>query len=100
MDGSVRKGVVTAVDLENFAVRVRFPAEDMTSGWLKVVRTVPIISPDDGKNRTDDKTMACETDLTHCHDLNIKLWFPSVGETVLCIYESGFNADGYVIGGL
>lgn len=32
--------------------------------------------------------------------VNSSLAMPSVGDTVLCIYGEGFNADGYVIGGL
>lgn len=27
-------------------------------------------------------------------------WIPAIGQTVCCIYEDGFNAAGYVLGGL
>ena len=26
-------------------------------------------------------------------------WMPDIGKAVLCLYLSGFNADGYVLGG-
>lgn len=71
MDGMVRVGKVTAVDTVKRQVRVHFPDVDIVSDWLTIVR-----------RGTDDQ------------------WFPYVGEAVLCLYREGFNASGYVLGGL
>ena len=66
----LRIGQVTDVDSSENAVRVHFPDVDIVSGWLKVVQSTSSV------------------------------WMPSEGDTVLCIYGSGFSADGFVIGRL
>lgn len=71
MDGMVRVGNVTFVDTVKRQVRVHFPDVDIVSGMLTIVR-----------RGADDQ------------------WVPYVGEAVLCLYRDGFNAAGYVLGGL
>ncbi|MGN0444252.1 MAG: hypothetical protein ACI4F5_06540 [Acutalibacteraceae bacterium] len=58
----------TVTAVSGRSVRVHFPEDGIVSDWLKVVQ-----NSDTG-------------------------FMPTVGDSVLCIYASGFNADGYVIG--
>lgn len=92
--GDLRVGTVSAVDMANLAARVRFDADDVTSGWLKVLQSPPIVT---ASGKVDDESGSDK-------DVEIKVevsaWVPAVGETVVCIYGDGFNADGYIIGGL
>jgi len=92
----IRIGKVSAVDAGNRLVRVRFEDINITSGWLKVLDTTPSTRYEDApKNepRTD-----CEN--LHYHKINFISWFPDIGDLVLCLYNSGFNEDGYVLGAL
>lgn len=98
MGDMLRIGKVTSVNASNRTVRVRFEDVNITSGWLKVLRSPPFIGNDEPPKEVP-KTEKEEAK-THFHKLNIIPWFPVVGETVLCLYNSGFNEDGYVIGGL
>lgn len=91
--GDLRVGKVSAVDVANLAARVRFDADNVTSGWLKVLQTPPKVTAtgkfdDDGDEKDVEITIA------------VSAWMPAVGEMVVCIYGDGFNADGYIIGGL
>lgn len=88
----LRIGKVSAVNVGKRMVRVRFLDVDITSGWLKVLR-----SPPSAGSAEESKT---EVKQEHFHEINFIPWFPEIGENVLCIYNSGFNEDGYVIGGL
>ena len=96
MDSIIRIGKVSDINAANRTVRVRFNDVNITSGWLKVLRTPPFIGNDDPPKEVT-KT---EKEAGHFHELKIITWFPAVGETVLCLYNPGFNEDGYVIGGL
>ncbi|MGN1117969.1 MAG: hypothetical protein ACI4RU_05100 [Acutalibacteraceae bacterium] len=58
----------TVTAISGRSVRVRFIEDNMVSDWLKVVQ-----NSDTG-------------------------FMPNVGDSVLCIYAAGFNADGYVLG--
>ena len=80
----VRVGSVTEVG--SGEVKVQFRDAGIRSGWLKVLRFVP--------KYTENET--CE--VQHKHE--IKPWMPEVGDNVLCLFLTGFNPDGYVIGGL
>lgn len=94
MGDIVRIGKVSALNTSNRTVRVLFASEDIVSGWLKVIKSPPPIGCKDG---TDNKT---EEGQGHRHGLTVYPWFPAIGDTVLCIYNPGFNEDGYVIGAL
>ena len=85
-DGAIRIGTVTAVNAAALAVRVHFPDVDIVSDWLPVLRHRPGVST--------------ETADGHKHGVVTSHWIPSIGDPVLCIYMPGFNADGYVLGGI
>lgn len=90
----IRIGKVCSANPADSTVRVIFEEESLTSGWLKVLKSPPVIVPDGEKeNQTEDEQ-------GHKHKLNIKPWMLEIGDVVLCVYGSGFNSDGYVIGGL
>ena len=96
MGDIIRIGKVSAVDIAKRMVRVQFTDVGITSGWLKVLRTTPsTYYEDDPKNtpRTDRES-------GHYHKISFVPWFPSVGDNVVCIYNPGYNEDGYVVGGL
>ena len=80
----VRVGTVTQVGAGE--VKAQFKDAGIQSGWLKVLRFVP--------DYTENETCSAE----HRHE--IKPWMPEVGDSVLCLFLTGFNSDGYVIGGL
>ena len=92
----IRIGVVSAVDEGNFAARVRFEDDNIVSGWLKVAKREPKIDVEcsvcgaEGKSYEDGGTM----------EIKVKSWFPEVGDKVVCAYGDGFNATGFVIGGV
>ena len=102
MDGTIRVGTVTDIKEAERQVRVHFPDVDIVSGWLKVIKNAPFIPDHD----VDQKTEATSggtgeaSFASHTHNLIIKPWLPKIGETVLCVYDSGFNADGYVLGAM
>ncbi|MBR6873018.1 MAG: hypothetical protein IKN17_05890 [Ruminococcus sp.] len=77
METAVRIGTVSDRNASTNKVRVNFPEDDMVSDWLPIVKHKPTSS-----NGT------------------ITDWFPKVGDMVLCIYDTSFNGQGYVIGGL
>lgn len=93
--GDLRVGKVSSVDVANLAARVQFDADNVTSGWLKVLQTPPKVTAS-GKfydsESGSDKNVEIKVD--------VSAWMPAVGDTVVCIYGDGFNADGYIIGGL
>lgn len=92
----LRIGQVSAVDTGRRMVRVRFPDVEITSGWLKVLNTAPAT----GSGCTADYPSHTQEAEKHTHDINLISWFPKVGDMVLCVYNTGFNEDGFVIGGL
>lgn len=110
MNDIIRIGVVSAVSPGDSAVRVHFPSEDMVSGWLKVIKSPPAVTAKAtataetkvSKSEEDAQSNNVNVDV----DVNVDVeaeaapWFPAVGDTVLCIYNPGFNEDGFVIGGL
>ncbi len=94
--GEIRIGKVSAVDKQNRLVRVRFSDIDITSGWLKVLDTTPSTHYEDApqySTRTERESL-------HYHQIKFISWFPAVGDLVLCLYNSGFNEDGFVLGTL
>lgn len=95
-DGIVRKGKVSFVDTEKREVRVYFLEDDFMSGWLKVLKNTPFIpSTEKTEGGVGDNSFAL-----HSHDVKAKDWLPEIDDTVICIYETGFNGDGYVLGAL
>ena len=89
----LRIGKVSDANEEKRTVRVFFEDVGIMSGWLKVLKNSPFIP---AKNEPQKTEMAS----LHEHEIKISPWFPDIGEKVLCIYDSGFNADGYVLGGI
>lgn len=96
MENLLRIGKVTNVNPSDRTVRVRFEDVNITSGWLKVLRSPPFI----GNDEEPKKVAKTEKQQGHYHELSIIPYFPVVGDMVLCLYNPGFNEDGYVIGGL
>lgn len=88
MPDILRIGTVISVDTKKKTVRVRFSDTGMTSDWITVIKNTPSISTQ-AENETENNVSVV-----------IKPWMPSVNDIVLCIYKEGFNADGYVLGGL
>lgn len=73
---NLRIGKVHNVDQEKWCVRVFFEDTKIMSGWLKVLRNP-------SRNSLGDEYAP---------------WFPKVNDIVLCVYGSGFNSDGFVLG--
>lgn len=96
MDDILRIGTVSNVNYSNRTVRVRFADVNIISGWLKVLKNSPFI----GNDEPPEDIYKTEKEGGHFHKLNICPWFPAVGDVVLCLYNPGFNEDGFVIGGL
>lgn len=96
MDDILRIGMVQSVDKEKRTVRVFFSDVNMMSGELKVLKSPPFIGIKDPPLDVD-KT---KEKLSHYHELEIFPWLPKVGDTVLCIYNPGFNEDGFVLGAI
>lgn len=88
--GDLRVGKVTDVNASERLVRVYFPDVDMVSGWLKVIKSPSFIGGENSQT---------ETEALHEHKLIITPWLPKIGEFVLCLYNTGFNEEGFVIGG-
>lgn len=93
MSDIVRIGEVTEVNSTERTARVHFPDVDIVSDWLKVIKSPPFIPKKGVKQETEIENL-------HSHEVKIEPWFPDIGDIVLCIYNPGFNEDGYVIGGL
>lgn len=103
MEGLIRVGKVSDANYGERTVRVHFPDVDIVSGWLLVLKSPPFIPERHQTQRTEytgkpgEEAEAFEA---HSHNVIIKPWFPEIGDNVLCIFDHGFNADGYVLGGL
>ncbi len=81
----IRIGTVADINSDYRTVRVAFAeADNLVSDWLKVISTPPVVTA-----VTDEET-----------DLTVEAWMPREGDTVICLYDDGPNADGYVIGGI
>lgn len=96
MDNLIRIGKVTAINKQNMQVRVHFPDDNIVSDWLSVLkRKSSVSSTGIASGGTGESAFA-----EHSHAVQLGAWMPEIDDTVLCIYLSGFNADGYVLGGL
>lgn len=75
----IRIGKVMSVNASAKSVCVRFAEQDIISAPLKVLtfKTRAVL----------DETV-----------INADSRLPAVNDVVLCIYENGFNSDGYVLG--
>ena len=81
----IRIGTVAEINSDDRTVRVAFAeADNLVSDWLKVISTPPVV------------TAVAEEET----ELIVEAWMPRVGNTVICLYDDGPNADGYVIGGI
>ena len=99
----LRIGKVTAVS--NGTARVRFEDDGFTSGWLRIVSAPPDVSVTGGGSDSSDSPVSPsggEDDVTAETSATAKVtaWVPTIGQTVLCAYGEGFNADGFILGGL
>ncbi len=88
-----RIGVVTAVNGSERTARVLFKAENITSGWLKIIKNPPFIPAKNTAQKTEIEDL-------HSHEIIISPWLPDIGDIVLCAYNSGFNEDGFILGAL
>lgn len=103
ISGLVRVGTVTDVNNGEHRARVKFQGEGMTSGWLYVLNNRPFIPDYDIEPQHTEAEAGGSGDAafaSHQHDLVIKQWMPKINDTVVCLYLPGFNADGFVIGGI
>lgn len=103
ISGLVRVGTVTDVDNDGHKARVKFQGENMTSGWLFVLDNKPYIPDYDEEPQHTEKASGGSGEAAydeHQHELIIKQWMPKINDTVLCLYLPGFNADGFVVGGI
>lgn len=100
----IKLGIVTAVDNQKRLARVKFPGMGLqdTSGWLPVLINRDFIPDYDVPQRTEYESGGGGFGAydSHKHDLIIKPYMPKVGEQVLAIYISVFNADGFILGGI
>ena len=78
----VRTGRVNAVSGNR--ARVFFPDTGLMSDWLYILRqpTAGVTGETDG----------------HTHAVAGGRWAPSIGDTAVCLYPDGFNADGFILG--
>lgn len=83
---NLRIGKVSNIDADNRQLRVMFEEDGLVSGWLKVISARTKSNAKFLKEETVSASVESETVL------------PKIGETVLCAFEDGFNADGYVLG--
>lgn len=96
MDDILRIGKVQSLNTANRTVRVFFADINMMSGEMKVLKSPPFIGIEE-EPKDLNKT---KKEQGHYHELDILPWFPQIGDSVLCLYNPGFNEDGYVIGAL
>lgn len=112
MSDILRIGIVSNVKPDDRTVRVRFEEENTTSGWLKVIKspasvtakatatTDTKVSGGESSEEIPQNNISVDVDVSVDVETETAPWFPAVGETVLCMYNPGFNEDGFVIGGL
>ena len=91
----LRIGKVTDINEADRTVRVYFEDVKIASDWLKVIVNTPSAS-----NSDTPRTGVSGNDDPHYHDISFIPWFPKIGDIVLCVYNTGFNEDGFVIGGI
>lgn len=92
----IRIGTVSDINADKRLVRVHFPAANIVSGWLKVVKQSPYIpKTENASGGSGEASFAL-----HSHDIKVAPWMPAVNDTVLCLYDADFNGDGFVLGAL
>ncbi len=90
----IRIGKVTDLKADSRQVRVHFPDVNVVSGWLKIACGSSV------KAQYQTNSELINTESEHAHNVVIPPWIPEIGDVVLCIYNPGFNEDGFVLGGL
>lgn len=81
----VRIGIVSSIDSEEQTARVTFQdKENLVSGPLKVLENTP--------------NLTIQTAEGHDHEIIVKPWMPSVGQSVVCLYLPNGESDGFVLG--
>lgn len=100
--GIIRIGKVSDINADTRQVRVLFPDVGIVSGWLKVIKNPPFIPGKDTTQKTEETSGGSgeASFARHSHNVIISPWMPNVNEAVLCIYDTSFNGDGYVLGAL
>lgn len=98
----IRKGKVSSVNAKTREVRVFFPDDNFMSGWLKVLKNPPFIPAPGVEQKTEIASGGSGENAfaPHSHKVAITPWLPDIDDIVLCIYETGFNGNGYVLGAL
>ncbi len=94
-NGLLRIGTVMAVKADERKVQVFFQDEKFLSDWLKVIKNPPLVCTEESSYSSSNPSLP-----NHSHKVTTQSWLPKVNETVLCIYDSVFNGDGYVLGAL
>ncbi len=93
MDCSIERliqiGTVTAVDIANLKVRVKFQSINMTSGWLSVLQHSGTVI-----------NVSVESESPYSYTASSGQWLPKINDTVIVIYLPVFNSDGFVIGSI
>lgn len=98
MESVTRIGKVSDVKKDVRLVRVYFEVDNMMSGWLKVLKRPPSIP--EQRTATASGGSGEASFAEHSHSITINSWLPNVGDIVLCVYDTSFNGDGYVLGAL
>lgn len=97
-----RIGKVSDIKSSDRLVRVRFEDVGIVSGWLKVINSPPFVPTKRGETGVEEKSDGSgKADFEeYSKKVILSSWFPAVGDSVVCLYNDGFNEDGIVIGGL
>lgn len=104
--GLVRIGTVTVT--EGTKCRVKYQGTDMTSGWLHVLQRSGggvSVAPDGGHGHSVVDTYtgggSANPVPNHSHPGTMTgAWMPKVNDTVLVLYLSVEQGDGFVLGGI
>ncbi len=87
----IRIGKVSNISTKNRTARVMFEDVGIVSDWLRVIKSPPLTSKTESGGGDEE---------AHTHDIVQAPWMPSIGDTVLCLYDDCFNGDGYILGGM
>lgn len=89
----VQVGIVTDVDQKRRKARVKFEADDMTSGELRILASPPFIPKAGAPQQT-------EAAAGHQHPVTISPWLPNVNDVVLVLFLPADDSDGYILGSI
>lgn len=117
----LRVGIVSDVNADAMKARVYFPdMENMVSGWLYILRsplTLTVkkaaegntseagshkhtLQPNPDNIQVQNNGAHKHTYPEHEHEVEVEEWVPAVNDRVLCIYMTGSDTDGYILGAI